>query len=78
MPLPGAIADEQTANADYLVKAGAATCVRQDDLTAAGLAARLSSMTREHALAMAVDARRVGRGDAATRIAGICLEMVAR
>ncbi len=78
VPLPGAIADEQTANAEYLVKAGAAICVRQDELDAARLAARLSTMTREHALAMAVDARRVGRADAATRIAGICLEMVAR
>lgn len=78
VPLPGAIADEQTANAEYLVKACAATCVRQDALDAARLAALLSGTTREHALSMAIEARRVGRGDAATRIAGICLEMVSR
>ncbi|MEP7062712.1 MAG: undecaprenyldiphospho-muramoylpentapeptide beta-N-acetylglucosaminyltransferase [Betaproteobacteria bacterium] len=78
VPLPGAIADEQTANAEYLVKAGAAMCIAQDGLDAARLGALLAKMTREHALAMAIDARRVGRGDAAARIAGICLEMSAR
>jgi UDP-N-acetylglucosamine:LPS N-acetylglucosamine transferase len=38
----------------------------------------LTQTTRAQALAMAIDARRVGRGDAAARIAGICLEMSRR
>jgi UDP-N-acetylglucosamine--N-acetylmuramyl-(pentapeptide) pyrophosphoryl-undecaprenol N-acetylglucosamine transferase len=78
VPLPGAIADEQTANAAYLVDAGAASCIAQDRLDAAAIATLLTQLTRERALAMAIDARRVGRGDAAARIAGICLEMGAR
>ena len=36
VPLPGAIADEQTANAAFLVDAGAATCIAQDRLDAGG------------------------------------------
>jgi UDP-N-acetylglucosamine--N-acetylmuramyl-(pentapeptide) pyrophosphoryl-undecaprenol N-acetylglucosamine transferase len=78
VPLPGAIADEQTANADYLVKAGGATCVAQDQLDATRLARLLTRMTRARAQAMAIEARRVGRGDAASRIAGICLELSPR
>jgi UDP-N-acetylglucosamine--N-acetylmuramyl-(pentapeptide) pyrophosphoryl-undecaprenol N-acetylglucosamine transferase len=78
VPLPGAIADEQTANADYLVKAGAARCIAQDQLDAARITTLLTQTTRAQALAMAIDARRVGRGDAAARIAGICLEMSRR
>ena len=78
VPLPGAIADEQTANAGYLVKAGAATCVAQDALRPAAVAALLAAMTRARALAMALAARAVARGDAATRIASICVAMGTR
>jgi UDP-N-acetylglucosamine--N-acetylmuramyl-(pentapeptide) pyrophosphoryl-undecaprenol N-acetylglucosamine transferase len=78
VPLPGAIADEQTANAQYLVDSGAATCIAQDTLTPEILAGHLRGLTRERALAMAVAARALGRGDAAARIASICMEFGAQ
>ncbi|MBS0320837.1 MAG: undecaprenyldiphospho-muramoylpentapeptide beta-N-acetylglucosaminyltransferase [Proteobacteria bacterium] len=74
VPLPGAIADEQTANAQFLVAAGAATCRAQDRVDAAWLGAHLATLTRDAALTMAEAAYAVGRRDAAARIAGLCLE----
>jgi UDP-N-acetylglucosamine--N-acetylmuramyl-(pentapeptide) pyrophosphoryl-undecaprenol N-acetylglucosamine transferase len=73
VPLPGAIADEQTANARYLVDAGAATCIAQERLDAATLAGLVADLTRERALTLADHARAVGRHDAAARIADACL-----
>lgn len=74
VPLPGAIADEQTANAEFLVGAGAALRVAQDDLDAGRLAALLAGLDRPKALAMAAAARALGRADAADRVAEACLE----
>jgi UDP-N-acetylglucosamine--N-acetylmuramyl-(pentapeptide) pyrophosphoryl-undecaprenol N-acetylglucosamine transferase len=73
VPLPGAIADEQSANAQFLVAAGAALKVAQDELTPQGLAVRLQSFTRESLLGMALAARTVGRHDAAVRVADACI-----
>jgi UDP-N-acetylglucosamine--N-acetylmuramyl-(pentapeptide) pyrophosphoryl-undecaprenol N-acetylglucosamine transferase len=78
VPLPGAIADEQTANANFLVDAGAASRVSQDELSPDRLSAILSAMTRSQALAMAIAARSVGRLDAADRVADVCAELGAR
>jgi UDP-N-acetylglucosamine--N-acetylmuramyl-(pentapeptide) pyrophosphoryl-undecaprenol N-acetylglucosamine transferase len=78
VPLPGAIADEQTANANFLVDAGAAIRVSQDELSPDRLSAILSAMTRSQALAMAIAARSVGRLDAADRVADVCAELGAR
>ncbi len=78
VPLPGAIADEQTANAGFLVAAGAATCRAQDRVDAAWLGAHLAALTRESALTMAETAYAVGRRDAAERIAGLCMEVGTR
>lgn len=75
VPLPGAIADEQTANADFLVRAGGGIRVAQDELTPARLAGVLASIDRPKALAMAGAARAVGRTDAAERVAAVCLEL---
>jgi len=75
VPLPGAIADEQTANAQFLVDANAAIHMTQEDATPDRLAAALSGMTREKALAMALAARSVGRLDAADRVADVCVEL---
>ena len=74
VPLPGAIADEQTANAELLVRAGAAFRVAQDELDAGRLAATLAALDRPKALAMATAARALGRADAADRVADACLE----
>jgi UDP-N-acetylglucosamine--N-acetylmuramyl-(pentapeptide) pyrophosphoryl-undecaprenol N-acetylglucosamine transferase len=78
VPLPGAIADEQTANADFLAAAGAAYRIEQDALTPERLATLLEQMTRQQALAMAHAARNVGRPDAADRVADVCVELGGR
>jgi len=75
VPLPGAIADEQTANARFLVDAGAAHCVAQEALSPEGLAALIAKTTREDALALAIAARGVGRRDAADQVADACVAL---
>jgi len=75
VPLPGAIADEQTANAQFLVDAGAAHCVAQEALSPEGLAALIAKTTREDALALAIAARGVGRRDAADQVADACVAL---
>ncbi len=73
VPLPGAIADEQTANADLLVDAKAAFRIAQDALTVDALATLLGRLDRTTSLAMAIAARGVGKTDAAARVADVCL-----
>ena len=73
VPLPGAIADEQSANAQFLVDAGAALKITEPELTPEALAAHLASLTRETLLAMAIAARKLGRLDAADRVADVCI-----
>lgn len=77
VPLPGAIADEQSANAKFLLDAGAAIVIDQSELATAErpLAEILAALTRSDAQTMAQAARRVGRRDAAERIADVCLEL---
>ncbi len=75
VPLPGAIADEQSANARFLVDAGAAVMVAQAELTPAALAERIASCTRESLLAMARAARKLARPDAADRVADACIAL---
>jgi len=76
VPLPGAIADEQSANARFLVTAGAAVTIPQRELTAERLADALRRFTREQLFAMAQAARRVGRADACDRVADACLTLM--
>ena len=78
VPLPGAIADEQSANAQFLVDAGAAWQEPQAALTAERLAERLQSLDRARALAMAQAAHGQGKRDAAARVADACFEFGAR
>ncbi|MCC7325901.1 MAG: undecaprenyldiphospho-muramoylpentapeptide beta-N-acetylglucosaminyltransferase [Burkholderiales bacterium] len=73
VPLPGAIADEQSANAKFLVDAGAALLLPQADLTAGRLAEALRTLDRVRALAMAQAAYALGKRDAAARVADVCL-----
>jgi UDP-N-acetylglucosamine--N-acetylmuramyl-(pentapeptide) pyrophosphoryl-undecaprenol N-acetylglucosamine transferase len=75
VPLPGAIADEQSANAQFLVDAGAAAKIPQAELTPERLAAHLASCTRESLLAMALSARKIARPDAAQRVADACIAL---
>jgi len=78
VPLPGAIADEQSANAQFLVDAGAAWVEAQANLTPDRLAARLASLDRATSLAMAQAAYALGKRDAAARVADVCFELGAR
>ena len=73
VPLPGAIADEQSANARFLVAAGGAILLPQNELTPERLAELLRGLSRERLLEMAVAARQVGRADAADRVAAACV-----
>jgi UDP-N-acetylglucosamine--N-acetylmuramyl-(pentapeptide) pyrophosphoryl-undecaprenol N-acetylglucosamine transferase len=73
VPLPGAIADEQSANARFLVDAEAAWMEPQATLTVERLAERLQSLDRARALGMAQAAHAHGKRDAAARVADACL-----
>ena len=75
VPLPGAIADEQSANAQFLVDAGAAVKIAQPNLTPELLAERIQSFTRDSLLAMALAAKKVARPDAAARVADACIAL---
>ena len=57
VPLPGAIADEQSANAQFLVAAGAALAIAEADLSPERIVRTLASFTRETLLAMAIAGR---------------------
>lgn len=75
VPLPGAIADEQTTNARFLSRAGAAILLPQAELTAEGLAALIGGQTRAVLLDIACRAHALGRRDATDRVADICAEL---
>ena len=76
-PVPGAIADEQTANARFLLDAGAAIVVAQSELRGADepLAGIVGALTRSDALTMALAAHHVGKRDAADRVADVCMAL---
>jgi UDP-N-acetylglucosamine--N-acetylmuramyl-(pentapeptide) pyrophosphoryl-undecaprenol N-acetylglucosamine transferase len=77
VPLPGAIADEQSANARFLRDAGAAIVLRQAELVGNDkpLARVLGALSRTDALTMAMNAHRVGKRDAADRVADACIAL---
>lgn len=75
VPLPGAINDEQSANAQFLVDAGAALKISQIDLTPERLAGLLRAMAREQWLAMALAAHALARLDAADSVADVCIAL---
>ncbi|MFT4247434.1 MAG: glycosyltransferase, partial [Pseudomonas sp.] len=76
VPFAAAVDDHQTRNAEYLVQAGAALLLKQDDALAAHLQAALPALLDDagRRLAMAQAARGLARPDAAERIADIVLE----
>jgi len=77
VPLPHAIDDHQTRNADYLAREGAAFLLPQKTTGAADLAARLTEvlMQPERLKTMASTARRLAKPDATRRVVDICLEV---
>ena len=77
VPLPGAIDQDQFANAGVLDKAGGAIRIAQNDFTPELLAADISALAAEPArlTAMAGNARAVGRLDAAERLADLAAKV---
>lgn len=77
VPLPHAIDDHQTRNADYLAREGAAFVLPQATTGAADLAARLKEvlMQPEKLSAMASTARRLAKPDATRTVVETCLEV---
>src|ERR1700741_1806424 len=73
VPLPGAIDQDQFANAGVLSQADGAVRVRQADFTPDWLAGEISAFAAEPArlTAMAANARKVGKLDAAERLADL-------
>ncbi|WP_039914859.1 undecaprenyldiphospho-muramoylpentapeptide beta-N-acetylglucosaminyltransferase [Cellvibrio mixtus] len=78
IPLPSAIDDHQTYNAKYLSDVGAGVSLVQKELTAAKLAALLSTelADRQHLLSMAEKAQQLALPKAAMQVAEICEEVV--
>lgn len=77
VPYPFAVDDHQTANARWLVEAGAAELIQQSELNAEQLAQKLKNCTRTACLTRARAARALAKADAAERCAKIILECAA-
>ncbi|MGC2082930.1 MAG: UDP-N-acetylglucosamine--N-acetylmuramyl-(pentapeptide) pyrophosphoryl-undecaprenol N-acetylglucosamine transferase, partial [Bradyrhizobium sp.] len=79
VPLPGAIDQDQFANAGVLSQANAALRIAQADFTPDRLASEISALAAEPArlAAMAAAARAAGRLDAAERLADLVIKTAA-
>ncbi|MDZ4368411.1 MAG: glycosyltransferase, partial [Afipia sp.] len=77
VPLPGAIDQDQHANAGVLEKAGGAIRIPQTEFTPDRLAAEISALAADPArlTAMANGARTVGKLDAAERLADLMVKV---
>ena len=77
VPLPHAIDDHQSRNAEYLAKEGAAVLLPQHATDADKLAAQLTEvlMHLEKLTAMGATARRLAKPDATRRVVDICQEV---
>ena len=75
VPYPHAVDDHQTRNAEFLVAAGGARLVPENEDLAVTLTAQLRDLlpTRSALLRMALAARSLARVDAAERVAELCL-----
>jgi len=78
VPYPHAVDDHQTANARYLVEAGAAVLLPESELDIARLGAEVAHLLADRArlLDMADRARALARPDAVTLVARTCLEYI--
>jgi UDP-N-acetylglucosamine--N-acetylmuramyl-(pentapeptide) pyrophosphoryl-undecaprenol N-acetylglucosamine transferase len=76
VPYPHAVDDHQTANAQPMAAAGAATVVQQSELSDEALADLLQSWlaSRDALLDRAQKSRSLARPDALRRITGLCLD----
>ncbi|MCF6249793.1 MAG: undecaprenyldiphospho-muramoylpentapeptide beta-N-acetylglucosaminyltransferase [Methylococcaceae bacterium] len=76
IPLPHAIDDHQTANAKYLVDAGAGLLLAQSELNEASLIMAISKV-KESLKQMGVAAKNKAKVDATAMVANICIEVAA-
>jgi UDP-N-acetylglucosamine--N-acetylmuramyl-(pentapeptide) pyrophosphoryl-undecaprenol N-acetylglucosamine transferase len=76
VPLPGALDQDQFANAGVLEAAGGAIRLRQDDFTPARLAAEITALASspQRLVSMAQAARSQGAPDAAERLADLVMK----
>lgn len=76
VPYPYAVDDHQTANADYLVSAGAAIVRQQNELSSEWLSDTIMQMTRQRdtLVKMAAAARKAAMPDAASEVADRCIQ----
>ena len=76
VPFPYAIDDHQTANARWLVEAGAAELMPQSEMVAEHLAELLHRLLSDkaHLVMLATNARRLAKTDAAVLVANACEE----
>lgn len=75
VPFPHAVDDHQTSNARYLSDAGAAILLPQTEFTVHKVVALLKDLSREKCLDMAIRARALGKPEATTSVAKICMEV---
>ena len=76
VPLPHAIDDHQTENARWLFDSRAAFMLKQSEMDVGSLTALVTHLSdRSKLQTMAINAREVGRIDAAQRLASTCLEV---
>ncbi|ODB36761.1 undecaprenyldiphospho-muramoylpentapeptide beta-N-acetylglucosaminyltransferase [Pseudoalteromonas sp. BMB] len=77
VPFPHAVDDHQTANAQFLVSAGAAFILQQTALTPEMLATTLQPLVIEpqKIATMAAKARQCGKSEATAKVAQICTEL---
>lgn len=78
VPLPHAIDDHQSRNAEYLAREGAAFVMPQATTGAAEMAARLKEvlMQPEQLKRMATTARQLAKPDATNTVVDVCLEVI--
>lgn len=76
IPYPYAVDDHQTANADYLVDAGAAIVKQQHELSSEWLSDTILrfSQQRDTLVKMALAARSMAKPDAAAKVADSCIQ----
>jgi len=72
VPFPHAVDDHQTGNARFLAGHDAATLIAQAELTAEGLARKITEASRTELAEQAERARALARPDAAREVADIC------
>ena len=75
VPFPHAVDDHQTANARFLADRGAAVLLPQTELTPQRLAQLIASLDRARLLQMAMNARSLGKPDAARLVAQRCMDL---